>query len=103
MKLLDMKGYDPMIIEETAPYKVEIGKYQKYGELNQLKENRPIFEAVEISSETAYFYHLIFACRKTTKGSQWMDAIRRIKPKIEASNAGTVRILSALSKEIKVN
>jgi hypothetical protein len=33
MKLLDMKGYDPTIIEETAPYTVEMGKYQKYGEL----------------------------------------------------------------------
>ena len=33
MKLLDMKGYDPTIIEDPAPFTVEIGKYQKYGEL----------------------------------------------------------------------
>lgn len=59
---------------------------------NQLKkEDRPIFEAVEINSETAYYYHLIFACRSTAKGSQWMKAIRRIKPKIESSNARTVK------------
>lgn len=33
MKLLERKGYDPVLIEDPAPYTVEIGKYQKYGEL----------------------------------------------------------------------
>lgn len=33
MKLLDRKGFDPNIIEDPAPYTVEINKYQKYGEL----------------------------------------------------------------------
>jgi hypothetical protein len=33
MKLLDRKGYDPTIIEDSAPYTVEISKSQKYGEL----------------------------------------------------------------------
>ena len=33
MKLLDRKGLDPTIIEDPAPYTVEINKYQKYGEL----------------------------------------------------------------------
>src|SRR5659263_271873 len=33
MKLLDRKGFDPNIIEDAAPYTVEIGKYQNYGEL----------------------------------------------------------------------
>ncbi len=33
MKLLDRKGYDPTIIEDPVPFTVEIGKYQKYGEL----------------------------------------------------------------------
>ena len=33
MKLLDRKGFDPNIIEDAAPYTVEIGKFQKYGEL----------------------------------------------------------------------
>jgi len=33
MKFLDRKGFDPNIIEDTAPYTVEIGKYQNYGEL----------------------------------------------------------------------
>jgi len=33
MKLLDMKGFDPIIIDDPAPYTVEIGKYQNYGEL----------------------------------------------------------------------
>jgi hypothetical protein len=33
MKLLDMKGYDLTIIDDLAPFTVEIGKYQKYGEL----------------------------------------------------------------------
>ena len=33
MKLLDKKGFDPNIIEDAAPYTVEIGKYQNYGEL----------------------------------------------------------------------
>lgn len=29
MKFLDIKGYDPNIIEDPAPYSIEIGKYQK--------------------------------------------------------------------------
>ena len=33
MKLLDRKGFDPNIIENAAPFTVEIGKYQNYGEL----------------------------------------------------------------------
>ncbi len=33
MKLLDRKGYDPTLIEDPAPFTVEISKYQKYGEL----------------------------------------------------------------------
>jgi hypothetical protein len=33
MKLLDRNGFDPNIIEDAAPYTVEIGKYQNYGEL----------------------------------------------------------------------
>ncbi len=33
MKLLDNKGYDPTVIEDPAPYTIEISRYQKYGEL----------------------------------------------------------------------
>ncbi len=33
MKLLDVKGYDPTLIEDPAPFTVEISRYQKYGEL----------------------------------------------------------------------
>jgi hypothetical protein len=33
MKLLDKKGYDPTLIEDSAPYTIEISGYQKYGEL----------------------------------------------------------------------
>jgi len=33
MKLLDKKGYDPTLIEDSAPYTIEISRYQKYGEL----------------------------------------------------------------------
>src|SRR4030067_975831 len=33
MKLLDRKGFDPNIIEDPAPYTVEIDKYQNYSEL----------------------------------------------------------------------
>ncbi len=33
MKLLDRKGYDPTIIEDTTPYTIEISKGQKYSEL----------------------------------------------------------------------
>ncbi len=43
MKLLDMKGYDPTIVDDPAPYTVEIGKYQKYGELlKNSVENYPL-------------------------------------------------------------
>jgi three-Cys-motif partner protein len=74
-------------------YKDTLQLYQ-----SQLKENRPIFEAIEISSETAYFYHLIFACRETARGSQWMNAIRKIKPTIEASDAKTVKDIISIIK-----
>ncbi|VVB94184.1 Uncharacterised protein [uncultured archaeon] len=33
MKLLDKKGYDPTLIEDPAPFAVEISRYQKYSEL----------------------------------------------------------------------
>ncbi len=33
MKLLDMKGFDLNIIEDPFPYSVEIGNYQKYGDI----------------------------------------------------------------------
>jgi hypothetical protein len=33
MKYLDKKGYDPTLIEDHAPFTVEISRYQKYGEL----------------------------------------------------------------------
>ncbi len=33
MKLLDRNGYDPTIIEDPAPYTIEISKSQKYDEL----------------------------------------------------------------------
>ncbi len=33
MKLLDMKGYDPTLIEDPAPFTVEINRYQNYAEL----------------------------------------------------------------------
>jgi hypothetical protein len=47
MKLFDMKGHDPTIIEDPAPYTVEIGKYQKYGELikNSI-DNYPLREKI---------------------------------------------------------
>jgi len=47
MKILDMKGYDPTIIEDLAPYTVEIGRYQKYGELlKNSVENYPLREKI---------------------------------------------------------
>jgi hypothetical protein len=33
MKLLDMKGYDPTLIEDPATFTVEINRYQNYAEL----------------------------------------------------------------------
>jgi hypothetical protein len=33
MKLLDRKGFESNIIEDVAPYTVQIGKFQNYGEL----------------------------------------------------------------------
>ncbi len=33
MKLLDIMGYDPILIEDPAPFTVEISRYRKYGEL----------------------------------------------------------------------
>ncbi|MFA4957286.1 MAG: three-Cys-motif partner protein TcmP [Candidatus Methanoperedens sp.] len=69
----------------SANYKETLKLYQ-----SQLMKNRPIFVPIEIKSGSPYYYHLIFTCRETSSGSKWMDAIRNIKPKIEASDAGTV-------------
>jgi hypothetical protein len=45
MKILDMKGYDPTIIEDPTPFTVEIGKYQRYGELlKNSVDNYPLRE-----------------------------------------------------------
>ena len=33
MKILDKRGYDPNLIEDPAPFTVEISRHQKYGEL----------------------------------------------------------------------
>ncbi len=33
MNILDMKGYDSSLIEDPAPFIVDIIRYQKYGEL----------------------------------------------------------------------
>jgi hypothetical protein len=47
MKVLDLKGYDPTIIDDPAPYTVEIGKYQKYGELlKNSVDNYPLREKI---------------------------------------------------------
>jgi len=47
MKILDMKGYDPNLIEDTVPYTVEIGKYQKYSELlKNSVDNYPLREKI---------------------------------------------------------
>jgi hypothetical protein len=47
MKLLEKKGYDPTIIEDPVPYTVEIGKYQKYGELlKNSVDNYPMREKI---------------------------------------------------------
>ena len=47
MKVLDLRGYDPNLIENPAPFNVEIGKYQKYGELlkNSI-DNYPLREKI---------------------------------------------------------
>ncbi len=33
IKLLDANGYEPFLIEDPAPFTVEISRYRKYGEL----------------------------------------------------------------------
>ncbi len=43
MKLLDIKGYDPTLIEDPALYTVEISKHTKYGQLlKNSVENYPL-------------------------------------------------------------
>jgi hypothetical protein len=47
MKLLDRKGYDPTLIEDPAPYTVEISKYTKYGELlKNSVESYPLWDKI---------------------------------------------------------
>ncbi len=47
MKLLDMKGYDPTLIEDPAPFTVEISRYQKYGELlKNSMESYPLMDKI---------------------------------------------------------
>ena len=47
MKLLDRKGFDPNIIEDPAPFMVEIGKFQNYGEfLKNSVESYPLRDKV---------------------------------------------------------
>jgi hypothetical protein len=47
MKILDKKGYDPNLIENPAPFTVEISRYQKYGELlKNSVENYPLRDKI---------------------------------------------------------
>ncbi len=47
MKLLDRKGYDPTLVEDTTPFTVEISKNQKYGELlKNSVENYPLRDKI---------------------------------------------------------
>lgn len=33
IKFLDNNGYDPIVVEDVTPYTVEVGRYERYGEL----------------------------------------------------------------------
>lgn len=47
MKILDKKGYDPNLIEDPAPFTVEISRYKKYGELlKNSVENYPLRDKI---------------------------------------------------------
>ena len=47
MKILDKKGYDPNLIEDPAPFTVEISRHQKYGELlKNSVENYPLRDKI---------------------------------------------------------
>lgn len=47
MKILDKKGYDPNLIEDPAPFTVEMSKHQNYGELlRNSVENYPLLDKI---------------------------------------------------------
>ncbi len=47
MKILDKKGYDPTLIENPAPFTVEISRYQKYGGLLKTSvESNPLRDTI---------------------------------------------------------
>ncbi len=49
IKLLDAKGYEPVLIEDPAPFTVEISRYRKYGELlKNSVENYLLRDKVEL-------------------------------------------------------
>ena len=47
MNVLDRKGYDPALIEDPAPFTMEIIRYQKYGEpLKNSVESYPLQDKI---------------------------------------------------------
>jgi hypothetical protein len=56
MKLLGRKGYDPTLVEDPAPFTVEIGKSQNYGELlkNSVETYPLLDKIVFIMKDTAW-------------------------------------------------
>ena len=67
MKYLDRKGFDPNIIEDAAPYTVEIGNYQNYGELlkNSVESYRLRDKIVLVMKDMVWVEHaLVMGAKK---------------------------------------
>ncbi len=61
MKMLDKKGYDPTLIEDPAPFTVEINRNQKYGELlKNSVESYPLRDKIAfVMKDMAWVEHAV--------------------------------------------
>ncbi len=68
MKLLDRKGYDPTLIEDPAPYTVEISKSKKYSELlKNSVENYPLRDKIVLVMKDMVWVEQALAMGATLK------------------------------------
>ncbi|HWR26582.1 MAG TPA: hypothetical protein VN316_01765 [candidate division Zixibacteria bacterium] len=69
MKLLDRKGYDPTLIEDPAPFTVEISRQQKYGELlKNSVENYPLRDKIVLVMKDMAWVEQAVAMGAVVKG-----------------------------------
>jgi hypothetical protein len=72
MKFLDRKGYDPTLIEDPAPFTVEISRNQKYGELlKNSVESYPLRDKIVLVMKDMVWVEQAVAMGAVVRSGKW--------------------------------